>query len=145
MAEIVRDIKIAASAETVFSFLTDPEKIALWEAASAKVDLRPGGEYSMLVASQHLARGSFVEIDPPRRLVYTFGWDGNDAVPPGATTIEISLEQDGDFTLLHFVHSGLPGDEELAAHTHGWNHYLARLEVAAAGGDPGPDPMAPKG
>jgi len=145
MDQIVRDVKIAASPETVFSFLTDPEKIARWEATSANVDLRVGGEYSMLVASQHLARGSFLEIDRPRRLVYTFGWDGSDAVPPGASKIEISLEQDGDYTLLHFVHSGLPNDEEVASHNHGWNHYLGRLEIAAAGGEPGPDPMAQQG
>jgi len=141
MDPIVREVKIAAPAEQVFAYLTEPEKLKRWQVASADVDLRVGGEYSMDVASGHIARGSFIEIDPPRRLVYTFGWQDHDLVGPGSTTIEIDLEQDGDFTLLHFVHSGFPNEDEVAAHTKGWTHYLARLEIAASGGDPGPDPI----
>ncbi len=141
MMQIVREVKIQATPEQVFAYLTDPEKLVKWQTSAASVDLRVGGEFSMDVASGHIARGSFVEIDRPRRLVYTFGWDGHPVVAPGSTRIEIELEQDGDYTLLHFVHSGLPNDDEVAAHTKGWNHYLARLEVAAAGGDPGPDPI----
>jgi uncharacterized protein YndB with AHSA1/START domain len=140
--QIVREVKIAASPEEVFAYLTDPKKLQRWQAVSAQVDLRVGGEYSMVVASSHLARGSFVEIDPPRRLVYTFGWQDHDLVSPGSTKIEIDLERDGDYTLLHFVHSGLPSDDEVALHTKGWTHYLARLEIAVSGGDPGPDPIA---
>lgn len=142
MNQIVRDLKIAATPEQVFAYLTDPEKLTRWEAASASVDLRVGGEYSMDVASGHIARGSFTEIDPPRKLAYTFGWDEHAVVPPGSTTIEITLEQDGDYTLLHFVHAGLPTDEEVESHSKGWGHYLPRLEIVASGGDPGPDPMA---
>ena len=37
------------------------------------------------------------------------------------------------------THSGLPDAEECASHEQGWTHYLERLAVAAAGGDPGPD------
>jgi len=40
---------------------------------------------------------------------------------------------------VRFKHSGLP-PEEVPAHRDGWNHYLNRLVIAAAGGDPGPDP-----
>ena len=139
MDQIVREVKIAATPEEVFAYLTDPEKMTRWEASSADVDLRVGGEYSMVVASTHVARGTFVEIDPPRKLVYTFGWQDHELVGPGSTKIEIKLEQDGDYTLLHFVHSGLPNEDEVAAHTKGWSHYLSRLEIAASGGDPGPD------
>ena len=139
--EIVRDVKIAAPPEVVFSFLTDPEKLTRWQAARADVDLQIGGEYQMAIAGEHVARGTFIEIDPPRKLVYTFGWEGHGIVQPGSTKIEITLEPDGDYTILHFVHSGLPTDEEVASHTHGWEHYLSRLEVAARGDDPGPDPM----
>ncbi|TML77054.1 MAG: transcriptional regulator [Actinobacteria bacterium] len=142
MDRIERDLKIAAPPEQVFAYLTDPDKLSKWQASSASVDLRVGGEYTMDVASGHIARGSFTEIDPPRKLVYTFGWENHGVVPPGATTIEITLEQDGDYTLLHFVHSGLRTEEEVASHTKGWGHYLPRLEIAASGGDPGPDLMA---
>ncbi len=53
--------------------------------------------------------------------------------------IEIDLvDQDGG-TLVRMTHSGLPDTEQCASHEKGWTHYLARLAIAAAGGDPGPD------
>jgi hypothetical protein len=39
------------------------------------------------------------------------------------------------------THSGLPDAEACLSHEQGWAHYLGRLAVAAAGGDPGPDTM----
>jgi hypothetical protein len=43
-------------------------------------------------------------------------------------------------TLLRMTHSGLPDAEACASHEQGWTHYLGRLAVATAGGDPGRDP-----
>ena len=53
---------------------------------------------------------------------------------------KIELVPDGEGTLLRFTHRDLPSAEAADSHGHGWDHYLERLEVAAAGGDPGPDP-----
>ena len=73
------------------------------------------------------------------RLAYSFGWEGNDEVPPGSGLIEIDLiEQDGG-TLLRMTHSGLPSAAHQASHAKGWIHYIDRLTKAAAGLDPGPD------
>ena len=91
----------------------------------------------------HIASGEFVELDPPRRLVHTFGWESEggeeNTVPPGASTIEIELEPSGAGTTLRFRHYDLPGAEAARSHAHGWDHYLARLVVAGGGGDPGED------
>ena len=46
---------------------------------------------------------------------------------------------DGDDTIVRVVHSRLPSDSA-NGHAAGWDHYLPRLEIAAAGGDPGADP-----
>ena len=46
----------------------------------------------------------------------------------------------GDGTLLRFTHRDLPNADAVASHAHGWDHYLERLALAAAGGDPGTDP-----
>ena len=47
---------------------------------------------------------------------------------------------EGGGTRLHFVHRDLPSESAAESHAVGWDHYLSRLEVAAAGGDPGEDP-----
>jgi hypothetical protein len=47
---------------------------------------------------------------------------------------------DGDGTTLRFVHRDLPSTEAAQSHAHGWDHYLERLRIAAAGGDAGRDP-----
>lgn len=140
--EIVREVKIAAPPEVVFGYFLDPVKIVRWKAVEADLDPRPGGLYRFSIDGRNVAAGSFVEIDAPKRLVYTWGWEGSDAIPPGSSTIEVTFEPDGDGTLLRLAHRGLPTDEARAQHAAGWEHYLLRLTLAAAGRDPGPDPWA---
>jgi uncharacterized protein YndB with AHSA1/START domain len=141
---VERELAIAASPETVWQFLVEPEKAIRWMGENASLDPRVGGQYRVGVIPGHTASGEFVEVDPPRRLVYTWGWepgeDGPNPVPPGSSTIEIELVPDGDGTLLRFSHRGLPGADAARSHAHGWDHYLERLAVAARGDDPGPDP-----
>lgn len=139
---VEREVAIAASPETVWEFLVDPDKATRWMGQSASFDARPGGLYCVEVIPGHTASGEFVELDPPHRLVYTWGWESGKGseVLPGSTTIEIELVPADEGTLLRFSHHGLPGAEAAQSHAHGWDHYLERLLVAAPGGDPGPDP-----
>jgi len=141
---VEREIAIAASPETVWEFLVDPDKATRWMGQAASFDARPGGLYRVEVIPGHTARGEFVELDPPSRLVYTWGWEpgekGDSAVPPGSSTVEIELVSDGDGTMLRFVHRDLPNTEQAQSHAHGWDHYLERLAIAAPGGEPGEDP-----
>jgi uncharacterized protein YndB with AHSA1/START domain len=138
---VERELAIAARPETVWEFLVDPEKAVRWMGTSARFDLRPGGEYRVEVIPGNIAAGTFVEIDPPHRLVYTWGWEeGASTVAAGSTTIEFELVADGEGTLLRFSHRDLPSADAATSHAQGWDHYLARLQVAAAGGDPGADP-----
>jgi len=140
--DIVREVRICAPPDEVFPFFTDPDKMIVWKATEAKLDPRPGGIFRINVTGRDTARGEYVEIDPPRRVVFTFGWESADSPePPGSTIVEITLVPDGDGTLVRLVHSGVP-DEIRAGSAGGWDHYLARLAVAAEGGNPGPDPWA---
>jgi uncharacterized protein YndB with AHSA1/START domain len=138
---VERELMIAAAPETVWELLVDPEQASAWMGLQSWSDPRPGGVYRVEVIPGKFARGEYVELDPPNRLVFTWGWedDGN-PVPAGSSRIEFELTADGDGTHLRFVHSGLPSGEAAGSHAHGWDHYFERLSIAARGGDPGPDP-----
>jgi uncharacterized protein YndB with AHSA1/START domain len=94
----------------------------------------------MTMANGAIAEGRFVQLVPDSRVVFTWGWDGSDVVPPGSSTVEIDLAPDGDGTLLRLTHLDLPPDQQ-PIHRAGWDHYLPRLAIAAGGGDAGPDPV----
>jgi uncharacterized protein YndB with AHSA1/START domain len=136
-----QETQIAAPPATVFAFLTDPEKIISWMGIEAKTEMRPGGLYLLKGVNKHrTARGTFREVVPVHRLAYSFGWDGDEEVPPESSLIEIDLiDRDGG-TLLCMTHSDLPNAAQCANHARGWAHYLGRLGVAAAGRNPGADP-----
>lgn len=134
------EVRIAASPETVFDFFTDPDRMTQWMGRSAELDPRPGGGFRCEANEEAVAIGEYVELDPPRRVVFSWGWDGEDSVtPPGSSRVEVLLAPDGDGTHLRLIHRDLPSAESAEKHGHGWRHYLDRLATRAAGGDPGPD------
>jgi uncharacterized protein YndB with AHSA1/START domain len=144
VAELVieREIRIEAPPEVVFPYFTDADKMTQWKGRDAKLEATPGGVYRVEINERDTAVGEYVEIDPPRRVVFTWGWAGNDGVPPGSSTVEITLTPDGDATVVRLTHRGLPDQNAIDQHSHGWEHYGERLAIAAAGGNPGPDPWA---
>ncbi|HEV8535690.1 MAG TPA: SRPBCC domain-containing protein [Candidatus Limnocylindria bacterium] len=72
---------------------------------------------------------------PPRRVVFTWGWEGSEFVPPGMSTVEIDLERVGSGTRLRLVHRGLP-EAAITTHTEGWDYFLPRLIDVAEGREP---------
>jgi uncharacterized protein YndB with AHSA1/START domain len=139
MADLVREIMIDATPETIWPFLTDPGKHVEWDGTVAELDPRPGGVYRVLVAGQFQSAGTYVDAVPMEKVVFTFGWEAEGhPIPPGSTTVEITLHPEGNKTRVRLTHSGLP-DDAVEPHGHGWGHYLERLAVRASGGDPGPD------
>lgn len=135
-----KTITIDASPETVWEFFVDPDKLVRWKGMKAQLEPTPGGIYRCEVIPGHTARGEYVELDKPHRLVFTWGWENQSNVPAGSSTIEVDLTPEGEGTSLRFVHRDLPNAEAVASHAQGWDHYLERLEIAGAGGDPGEDP-----
>lgn len=119
-------------------YLTDSVRWARWQGASAEIEAIPEGRFRMSMADGSTAEGRFVELEPNRRIVFTWGWQGHPTVPPGSTTVEIDLIPDGDGTLVRLVHRGLPPEDQ-PIHRAGWDRYLPRLALAAEGGNPGPD------
>jgi uncharacterized protein YndB with AHSA1/START domain len=139
MAELVREIMIDATPETIWPFLTEPEMLVECHGTVAEIDPRRGGVYRVLVSGKHQSAGEYLEVEPLRKVVFTFGWEEEGhPIPPGSTTIEITLHPEGDKTRVRLVHRGLP-DDAVENHGAGWAHYLQRLAVRVGGGNPGPD------
>ncbi len=136
------EVWIAAPPEAVFPFLTDPARLLRWIGVAATIEPAPGGLFRVDMNGRDVARGAYVEVVPPRRVSFTWGWEGGGhGIPPGTTTVTIELEPERGGTRLRLRHEGLRGDNR-ARHAHGWRHYVARLKTAAEGGEPGPDPFA---
>lgn len=134
---------IRAAPERIYGFFTDPALWARWQGTSANVDARPGGllQIAMGADGSGLAEGRFVALEPFERIVFTWGWASSplSSLPPGSTVVTVTLQPDGDGTLVTLTHDSLPqGEREL--HEAGWSLYLGRLVIVAEGGDPGPDP-----
>lgn len=130
---------VNAPPEQVYAYLTESERWARWQGTEATIDARPGGLFRMQMGTGEIARGEFVELVPDRRVVFTWGWISMPGIPPGSTVVEIELVPDGDATRVVLTHRALP-DDQVDIHGMGWEHYLPRLAIAAAGGDPGADP-----
>jgi uncharacterized protein (TIGR03086 family) len=136
-----RSVLVPLGADETFALITQPDRLRRWQAITARVDLRAGGEYRWTIVPGHTARGSFTEVEPGRRVVYTWGWEESTDLPPGASTVIVTLEPAEGGTLVRLVHEGLSGEQE-KGHAEGWSHYLGRLVAAATGGDAGADEWA---
>jgi uncharacterized protein YndB with AHSA1/START domain len=132
---IVKEVRIDASPEIVFGFLTEPDKLTRWLAKDATVDPRTGGINHQTHFSDgrdwHM-RGEFVEVTPPTRVVFTWGFEEAEiGVAPGSSTVEVTLEPDGGGTVLRLVHRDLP-EATWRDHDDGWGTLLAELAKIAA-------------
>jgi uncharacterized protein YndB with AHSA1/START domain len=136
-----QQLVINADADSVFQMFVDPALFGLWMAEGATLDAKPGGVVRWTHPNGDTVSGQFVEIDRPRRIVFTYGWERSEVeIPPGSTTVEIHLAaRDDGSTLLTLEHRGLE-DGAADAHQGGWRRYLDRLRRTAEGEDVGTDP-----
>ena len=126
--------RIAAPPETVFAYFTDPVRYRLWQGVAVELDPRPGGIFRVRMNDEGwIARGEYVEVEPPKRVVFTWGWEGVDALAPGESTVEVSLEPDREGTIVRLRHSGLPNESACQLHNYGWGVGLDALVEVLAG------------
>ena len=131
MAELVKEIWIDASPDKVFPYLVEPALLTTWIGEESWNEPRPGGRFR-LSFPQSIVRGEFVEIDPPRRVVYTWGREEGDSMPVGSTMVTFELELENGGTRVRLRHDGLPSAQEVEQHDTGWDHFLPELAKVAA-------------
>ena len=136
-----KSVLVPLDPDATFALLTEPERLRRWQAVTARVELRAGGQYRWTINPGHTASGTITEVEPGRRIVFTWGWEDSDDLPPGASTVTITLEPAEGGTNVRLVHSGLT-PEQASGHLEGWNHYGERLVAAARHGDAGADEWA---
>jgi uncharacterized protein YndB with AHSA1/START domain len=118
-------VRIAAPPAEVFPYFVDPTLMVQWIGDWADLHPEPGGKFVLDFANTPV-RGEYVEVDPPRRVVFTWGVAGKDSLPPGSTTVEIVLTADGPHTVVELFHHDLPVGE-YDSHLDGWTTMLDRL------------------
>jgi uncharacterized protein YndB with AHSA1/START domain len=120
-------VVLDAPASEVYRHLTTAEGLIRWMAVEAIAEPVPGGRLQWTHENGATMIGRFLEVEPPRRLVIAYGWQGDlMGVPPESTRVEIVLEETEGKTTLTLVHSAIP-PEAIDDHRRGWTFFMDRL------------------
>jgi len=124
---IERAIVIGAPRETVFRYFTDSERFAAWWGAGSSIDPRPGGAVRIRYPNAVMASGSVVEIEPPARIVFTYGYEGEGKpIAPGGSTVTVILTSERGGTRVALTHACENVDPAVGAeHVQGWRYQMA--------------------
>ncbi len=125
--------------DRVWEAWTTPELMKKWflgpAAEKADVDLQPGGAFRVGArfgpdVVQHVS-GTYQLVEAPRRLAYTWNWEGPDGAVDAddETRISVELKPAGGGTEVSFSQVGLPDEEAVRAHTQGWGETFRFLEA----------------
>ena len=129
--QVEREITIRAPRELVFRFFTDAEYWARWWGAGSTIDARPGGPVLICFPGGNQAIGEVLELQPPDRFVFSYGYASGQLIAPGGSRVTISLEEAAGSTrvrLMHDVADAAVRDE----HVQGWRFEMALFSVAVA-------------
>ena len=119
-----RTVIVQAPPETVFRFFTDSARWAKWWGAGSKIDPKPGGEVHIVHPGGIESKGNVVEVDPPKKFVFTYGFVSGDPIPPGSSRVTIRLEPQRAATKLS-LHHELADEKARDGHVQGWRFQLS--------------------
>ena len=130
---VEHEVTIAAPRELVWEFFTDADRLVQWKGRRAELDPRPGGVYRCAIDDRAVVVGEYLSVAPYDEVSFSWGWEGDPLVPPGSSTVTVTLTDVPEGTLVRLVHTGLP-HPRLGPHDAGWARYLPVLASAAETG-----------
>jgi uncharacterized protein YndB with AHSA1/START domain len=119
-----RTIVIHARPETVFSFFQDNARWATWWGAGSTIEPRPGGRVFVRHPNRVEMAGEVLEVAPPRRLVFTYGYVSGSPIPEGGSRVTIELDAIPSGTRLHLRHD-FADTANRDHHVQGWRYQLS--------------------
>jgi uncharacterized protein YndB with AHSA1/START domain len=75
---------VEASPDEVYEYFTRAESMVRWMGEYALLEARPDGEFTVDIEGTPV-RGRYRELDPPNRVVFTWGFAGSEELPPGSS------------------------------------------------------------
>ena len=102
---------INAKPARVFEAWTEPDQLKKWSC--------PEGGYTV--------DDEYRKIERPKRLVYTWDWDGE--APLGETLVTVEFNDLGGSTEVVINHERFPNAEAKQRHEDGWTSCLNKLEL----------------
>lgn len=121
---------VAAAPEEVYAAWTEPDELATWwwpprMETSYEMDVRVGGTYRFRSEVAGIGvHGSYVSLDPPRRLELTWVWeDGDTDGPEDRVVVELEARDGGTLVSVHHTTEAAGADDFRL----GWTDCLARL------------------
>jgi uncharacterized protein YndB with AHSA1/START domain len=129
---------LSAPRPLVFRACIEPDELAKWwgprgfTSPSIEIDPRVGGSYRIAMQPPEgelfYLRGEFRELEPPRRLVYTFAWE--DPTPDDQeTVVTLSFEESDSSTRIALEQAPFATEARRALHESGWTESFIRLEA----------------
>jgi len=135
--ELVITRIIDAPRALVFKAWTQPEHVARWWGPQGYIttfcamDIRPGGAYRVCMRSpqgtDHWKRGTFREIEPPERIVFTFAWEDANGQPGHELMTTVTFAEHGTKTKLTLHQALFETNERRDDHQGGWTSCLERF------------------
>ena len=119
-----RTLTILAKRETVFRFFTDTPRWEKWWGQGSTVDPHPGGKIRILYPNAVEVTGEVLEIKPPERISFTYGFTSGSPIPPGSSRVTINLAEEGSATRLTLRHE-FSDAKARDDHVQGWRYQLS--------------------
>jgi uncharacterized protein YndB with AHSA1/START domain len=127
----------AAPREKVFAAWTKREQLERWMCKDVpthnpmyvELEVRPGGRYAIEIKTPegvtYLGQGTFLEVKPPEKLVFTWAWtrtpeSETEDLQKTDSIVTVLLLERGTSTEMIFTHENLSGVQSRDAHKQGW-------------------------